>query len=200
MPGLDEGRRGTATLEVEAAGRVLHRTAWDVDLHPAGLRTWSGGGGVRGALLAGFVHPNHPVIASIVREAADVLAQRRQNPAFQAYQEDRPRQPARADEIASAIYEAVLRRRIVYSEPPPGWDLRTTGQRIRDHRLVANAGTGTCLDTTVLYAPSLEQAGLHPVVYLLAGHCPDGVLARPAHDGRAGDRSGGAGGECHRQR
>jgi hypothetical protein len=123
------------------------------------------------SLLASFVRPNHPVVAAVAREAADLLAQSTGDASFDAYQRTPTGVAAdRADAIVSAIYRALQSRSIVYSEPPPGWDYSHAGQRIRDHGDVAGGGEGTCLDTTVLMAAVIEQVGLIPALLLMQGH------------------------------
>jgi hypothetical protein len=123
------------------------------------------------SLLAAFVRPNHPEIAAIARESAERLGRATGDSSFFAFQiPDVAKAEERADATVTAIYEALQARSIAYSEPPPGWDYRDAGQRIRDHGDVANAGLGTCMDTTVLTAAVIEQVGLHPVLVLINGH------------------------------
>lgn len=123
------------------------------------------------ALLASFVRPNHPEVSSLAREAASYLERATHSPAFNAFQlPDLAAAEQRADDTIDAIYAAVRAREIAYSEPPPGWDYRTAGQRIRDHEDVARGGLGTCMDTTVLIAAVIEQVGLYPVLVAVPGH------------------------------
>ena len=123
------------------------------------------------SLLASFVRPNHPEIAAVARESAERLGRATGDSSFFAFQiPDVAVAEERADATVTAIYEALQARSIAYSEPPPGWDYRDAGQRIRDHGDVAKAGLGTCMDTTVLTAAVIEQVGLHPVLVLINGH------------------------------
>lgn len=123
------------------------------------------------SLLASFVRPNHPEIAVIAREAADRLGRATGDSSFAAFQtDDVALAEQRVDATVSAIYEALQARSISYSEPPPGWDYRGEGQRIRDHGEVARGGLGTCMDTTVLAAAVIEQVGLLPVLVFIKGH------------------------------
>ena len=71
-----------------------------------------------------------------------------------------------------------------YSEPPPGWDYTTVGQRIRDHGEVAQAGLGTCMDTTVLMAAVLEHVGLWPLLVAIPGHILIGYWRENPSGGR----------------
>ncbi|GAA3694476.1 DUF3320 domain-containing protein [Terrabacter ginsenosidimutans] len=140
------------------------------------------------SLLASFVRPNHPEIAAVAREAAERLGRSTGDSSFFAFQiSDVQQAEERADATVAAIYEALQARSISYSEPPPGWDYRDAGQRIRDHGDVARAGLGTCMDTTVLTAAVIEQAGLHPVLVLVSGHIFVGYWRRdplPEHGSR----------------
>lgn len=123
------------------------------------------------SLLASFVRPNHPEIAVLAREAAAQLGRATGDSSFFAFQiEDVAAAEERADATVAAVYDALRARSISYSEPPPGWDYRSEGQRIRDHGDVAKAGLGTCMDTTVLTAAVIEQVGLLPVMVLVPGH------------------------------
>ena len=128
------------------------------------------------SLLASFVRPNHPEIAVIAREAADVRGRIAGQASFHAFQmperdaDERRDVGSAVDSSITAIYETLRSRKIAYSEPPPGWDYTREGQRIRDHGVVARGGLGTCMDTTVLAAAVIEHVGLNPVLVLIPGH------------------------------
>lgn len=128
------------------------------------------------SLLASFVRPNHPEIAVLAREAADIRGRIAGEASFHAFQmperdpQERQAVSNSVDSSVTAIYEALRSRRIAYSEPPPGWDYTREGQRIRDHGSVARSGLGTCMDTTVLAAAVIEHVGLNPVLVLIPGH------------------------------
>jgi hypothetical protein len=123
------------------------------------------------SLLASFVRPNHPEIAVLAREAAAARGRATGEASFHAFQLQDPAEAERAvDASITAIYESLKARSVAYSEPPPGWDYETEGQRIRDHGDVARGGLGTCMDTTVLTAAVIEHVGLNPVLVLIQGH------------------------------
>ncbi len=125
-------------------------------------------------------------MAAIAREAADLLGEATGDPSFAAFQLDDVEEAARrANQTVEAVYGALKRRRIAYSEPPPGWDYTTEGQRIRDHGDVARGGLGTCMDTTVLAAAVLEHVGLLPVLVLVPGHIFVGYWRRDPRVGVA---------------
>ena len=115
-------------------------------------------------LLAAFVLPNHSAVAELLVDARTELQRATSSPSTQGYQSG----PDRVDEIAAAIWRAVQGRRIAYSNPPASWDI---GQKVRTpDQMLVPGGAGTCLDTTVLFAAALEQAGLHPLLWVVEGH------------------------------
>ena len=80
-------------------------------------------------------------------------------------------------EIASAIYAAVCNLGIFYAVPPASFE--RDGQKIRLPGQILANGTATCLDTTMLFASALEQAGLNPIVALPHEHAVAGVWLQP---------------------
>jgi len=145
------------------------------------------------SLLASFVRPNHPEIAVLAREAADARGRLAGEASFHDFQmherddEERQAVSTSVDSSITAIYEALRSRKIAYSNPPPGWDYKGEGQRIRDHGGVAQGGLGTCMDTTVLMAAVIEHVGLNPVLVLIPGHIFIGYWRLdPSKSGQAG--------------
>src|SRR5215204_5781786 len=115
-------------------------------------------------MLAAHVLPNHPAITALVAEAADVLEQRTGRGSIDGYAEG----PERVDEIVAAIAETMHRRGIRYSEPPVSWS--DLGQQVRSPGDVLTWRVGTPLDTVVVLAAALEQAGIRPLLWLADGH------------------------------
>src|SRR3546814_1635267 len=118
--------------------------------------------------------PNDPAVSQILKEAGEVLRRAGQQPSLDGYQ-SRSRQ--RVWQIASAIWSAVAARRLVYVEPPASFERQ--GQKIRTPGEVMGQGLATCLDTTVLFAAALEQAGLNPVIIFTKGHSFCGLWLQP---------------------
>ena len=159
---LTESVRGQVTLtavtgEVELAVRQV-----DVELLPP-----SHWGGVAAApeLLAAFVRPNDPAIDLVLREAANALARAGKPTAIDGY---RSKLKARAYEIAEAIWIAIAGHGISYVLPPASFE--RSGQKVRGPSDIIDRRVATCLDLTLLYAACAEQAGLNPVLVLVAGH------------------------------
>ena len=72
--------------------------------------------------------------------------------------------PERVDEVVRAIAEAMHARGIRYSEPPASWS--DLGQQVRTPGDVLTWRVGTPLDTVVVLAAALEQAGIRPLLWL----------------------------------
>lgn len=121
-------------------------------------------------LTAAFVTPNHPSIAQIVREAADIMGKWSGNTSFTSYQSKDPNQ-IRVQ--AAAIYAALQHRRIAYCVAPPSFE--TIGQRVRLPEMIVTHRMGNCLDLSFLYAACLEAIGLHPLLIFTKGHAFSGV-------------------------
>ncbi len=117
-------------------------------------------------MLAAHVMPNHPAVTALVSEAAGVLEeQHRQRRARQGYaarpgagRRDRRRDRRRA---CSAAASATASRR---SAGP------TSASRCARRATSSPGGSGTPLDTVVVLAAALEQAGIRPLLWLADGH------------------------------
>lgn len=145
-----DSERGRAEVEVD----VLPGTHW-ILAEPRSLSA---------ELLAAHVMPNSPEVVDILKDASERLRQGTGSPSLEGYQAG----AERVLTIAKAIYETVQSRRIRYAEPPSSWG--SQGQKVRTPAEVLNDRVGTCLDTTVLLAACLEQAGIRPVLWLFKDH------------------------------
>jgi hypothetical protein len=96
--------------------------------------------------LAAFVQPNHPVLRGVLDEAVSILGKETKISALPGYQ-----LPQLVRPMVQSIYQALVNRKITYSDPPASWDL-PMGQRIRNAQTVLDEKVGTCLDTAVLFA------------------------------------------------
>lgn len=124
--------------------------------------------------LASFVVPNNPLLPRITLAAAVFLEKWTGSSAFDEYQtQDRNRVRAQV----AAIYEALRSEGIVYSAPPSNFE--QTGQRIRLADKVLTEKIGTCLDTSLLIASSLESVGIFPIILMLEGHTMVGAWLTP---------------------
>lgn len=122
--------------------------------------------------LAAFVRPRDPAIVTLLGEVTERLASTTGSSDIDGYQ----RGPDRAHAIVRAVYEAMQARGIRYIEPPASFE--DTGQKIRTHQEVLEAGWGTCLDLAVAFAAVLEAAGISPVLVLARGHAFAGWMTQ----------------------
>ena len=160
---VEEQRPGVVRARVEINGeiraehsirvRVLAAQQWLADPLALGLE-----------MLATYVMPNHPAVTALMSDVADRLLAATGSPSVQGYQAG----PERVDEIVQAVVEAMRARGIRYSEPPASW--ADIGQKIRTPGDVLDRRVGTCLDTVVVMAAALEQAGIRPLIWLVEGH------------------------------
>ena len=133
-----------------------------------------GGAGYMPELLAAFSMPNDPAVDHVLREAGLVLRKARKPDAIDGYKSG-SRQ--RVWELASAIYAAVCNLGIGYAVPPASFE--RDGQKIRLPGQILDNRLATCLDSTMLFASALEQAGLNPIVALPQEHALIGVWLQP---------------------
>lgn len=115
-------------------------------------------------MLAAHVMPNHPAVTALMREVADRLQATTGSPSLEGYQSG----PERVDQIVAAVYETLQAQGIRYAEPPASW--ADTGQKIRTPGEVLDGRVGTCLDTVVVMAAALEQAGVRPLLWIVDSH------------------------------
>ncbi|WP_212612374.1 DUF3320 domain-containing protein [Pseudonocardia hierapolitana] len=115
-------------------------------------------------MLAAHVMPNHPAVTALMNDVAQRLQMTTGSPSLEGYQSG----AERVDQIVAAVYEVMRARGIRYAEPPASW--ADTGQKVRTPGEVLDGQVGTCLDTVVVMAAALEQAGVRPLLWLVDGH------------------------------
>ena len=167
LAGFTEASRLDVTLTLHDANGPVAETVVPMRLLPPSH--W-GGGRSAPELLAAFVRPNDPAVDAILREAATKLAEAGRATALDGY---RAGLKSRVWEMAEAIWAALAERGIAYVLPPASFEV--TGQKVRGPSDILERRVGTCLDLSLLYAACLEQAGLHPMVVLTAGHALVGL-------------------------
>lgn len=144
--------------------------------YPISLLTYDqwAGSGIMPEHLAAFVVPNNPYLPRIKLNAAGYLEKWTGSSSFNEYQtQDRNRVRAQV----AAIYHALRDEGIIYSAPPASFE--QTGQRIRLADKVLEDKTGTCIDTSLLIASCLEEAGIYPLIIMLYGHAMVGAWLTP---------------------
>lgn len=171
---LAEAVRARVTLRVRADGpdaAVLAERTFPVE---ALARNEWGGANAMPELLAALILPNDPAVSRVLKAASDILHRAGRPDALDGYQSG---SRTRVHELASAIWSAVVGLRLTYAVPPASFERQ--GQKVRTPSAVLEEGLATCLDTAVLFAAALEQAGLYPVVVLTKGHAFTGVWLQP---------------------
>jgi len=165
MLAVDEPRPGTIRAVLrDAAGTVRAEVTKDVTIL-AGNQWKARPLQLALEMLAAHVQPNAAAVSTLMLEVSDRLQALTGRSAIDGYQSD---DPARADAIAQAVFEAMRDRDIRYAEPPASWGL--DGQKVRTPAEVLDGRLGTCLDTTLTMAAVLEQAGINSTVWVLGGH------------------------------
>src|SRR4051794_26073031 len=115
-------------------------------------------------MVAALVQPTPPAATGLGAGASDLLEERTGSGALEGYAAG----PERVDETVAAIAEAISRRGVRHSEPPASWS--DLGQQVRSPGDVLTWRVGTPLDTVVLLAAALEQAGVRALLWLAEGH------------------------------
>jgi len=168
---LSDSVRGTITINAEKDGLNIAEENKPVEL--LAYNEW-GGAGYMPELLASFSMPNDPAVDRILRDASLVLRKAGKSDGIDGYKAG-SRQ--RVWEIASAIYTAIANLGITYALPPASFE--NDGQKIRLPSHILENHVATCLDSTMLFASALEQAGLNPIIALPKGHAVVGVWLQP---------------------
>ncbi len=132
-------------------------------------------------LLASFVTPNAPGVTDVLSRGEEILSGLIRNhpelgPAFGTtrgflgYTAEDPRYVAQE---AEALFLAAGELKLSYRLPPASF---AGAQRIRLFTQVLSERTGTCLDTSCLYATILEGAGLQALLILQEEHAMAAVI------------------------
>src|SRR5262245_49090318 len=167
LANLLERQRAELRVTVTRGAETLASQAADVEV--LAYNEWPGLS-VLPALLAAFVSPNHPALATVLRDVGARLQRQTGSSALDGYQ---ARDPARVLAIVAAVHDAVAARGITYVNPPPSFE--RSGQKVRTPEQVLGDGLATCLDLVLLHAAIFEHAGLQPLVVLQQNHAFAGV-------------------------
>jgi hypothetical protein len=125
-------------------------------------------------LLPAFCMPNDPAVDRLLKAASDVLRGAAKKDGIDGYE---GKSRTRTWELASAIWSGVCSFKLSYALPPASFEQQ--GQKIRTPSQVLENGVATCLDSALLFAAALEQAGLNPLVIMTKGHAFTGVWLQP---------------------
>jgi len=126
-------------------------------------------------LLAAFSMPNNPAVDDLIAKASKLLRSQHSELSMNGYQ-------SKNREVVwkqiSALYSTISAEGLQYAEPPASFG--SDGQKIRTPDRILDKRVATCLDLAMLFASSLEQAGLRPVVLIKEGHAWVGVWLHAA--------------------
>ena len=162
LSGLNEAEHGELSFTLDTGTGELIQHGVPVELL---ARDEWGGLADMAQILAAFVSPNDPAIASILKAASRILGKGGHSDSIEGYQSGDPR---RVYMVAAAIWSAMTGLGLTYANPPRSFEL--SGQKVRDPGRIENEGLATCLDTVLLTCAALEAAGLNPVVVFTQGH------------------------------
>ena len=168
---LTESVSGEIRLKLMKGDQVLTSS-----LHPVEIlaRNQWGGCNSMAELLPAFCMPNDPAVDKILKAASEVLLRAGKPAEIDGYE---GKSRMRTWELASAIWSAVAAMQLSCALPPASFE--ECGQKIRTPGTISDGGLATCLDTTMLFASVLEQAGLNPLIVLTKGHALVGVWLQP---------------------
>lgn len=159
---MTEGVAGTIDVTVTSDSEPCHRQSFPIEA--LAYDQWCGNG-VLPEFLSAFVTPNHPIIAPILRRAADWLEQWTGRSALDEYQS---RNANRVRQQMAAVYAALAEQNIAYASVPASFG--APGQRIRLVDSVLANKLGNCIELSLLFASCLEAIGIHPLIIVINGH------------------------------
>jgi very-short-patch-repair endonuclease len=168
---LAESLTATLILRLSCKDKILYSQSFPIEL--LAKNEW-GGVNSMPELLPAFAMPNDPAVDRILKSASDVLRRAGKADGIDGYES---KSRTRTWELASAIWSAVCGLRLSYALPPASFE--THGQKVRTPGLILEGGVATCLDTALLFAAALEQAGLNALLMLTKGHAFVGVWLQP---------------------
>lgn len=176
LSGLNETEIGSLSLTITHAGGSLLDENRRLELL---ARDQWGGLSDMDRLLAAFVSPNDPVVATILKDASVLLENSGFDGSMEGYQSG---DPQRAWMIAGAIWSAMTGMGLTYANPSASFEI--DGQKVRSPARIRSEGLATCLDSALLLAAAWEQAGLNPVILFSEGHAWAGVWITKRDFGR----------------
>ncbi len=171
LSGLTESLNADVVMRVSQGENVLVEQRVPTELL---ARTEWGGLSAMPELLAAFCMPNDPAVDRVLKAASQVLRRAGKKDGIDGYES---KSRTRTWELASAIWSAVCNFQLSYALPPASFEQQ--GQKIRPPSVVLENGVATCLDTALLFAAALEQAGLNALLVMTKGHAFAGVWLQP---------------------
>ncbi|MNM37089.1 hypothetical protein D3C81_478120 [compost metagenome] len=171
LAGLSERLNGEVIVRLTQGDALLAEQRFPTELL---ARTQWGGLSAMPELLPAFCMPNDPAIDRVLKAASEVLRRAGKNAAINGYES---KSRTRTWELTSAIWSAVCSFKLSYALPPASFEQH--GQKIRSPSQILEGGVATCLDSALLFAAALEQAGLNTLLIMTQGHAFAGVWLQP---------------------
>ena len=171
LSGLTESLSADVVMRLSQGDHLLVEQRFPTELL---ARTEWGGLSAMPELLAAFCMPNDPAIDRVLKAASQVLRRAGKKDGIDGYES---KSRTRTWELASAIWSGVCGFQLSYALPPASFEQQ--GQKVRPPSVVLENGVATCLDTALLFAAALEQAGLNALLVMTKGHAFAGVWLQP---------------------
>jgi very-short-patch-repair endonuclease len=168
---LSEKIRAELRLELWKGEERLSQLTSGIELL---ARAEWGGSGTMAELLPAFVMPNDPAVDKLLKASSDVLRRAGKPDGIDGYESG---SRTRVWQLVSAMWSAVAGAEISYALPPASFE--TEGQKVRTPASILEGRVATCLDTALLFAALMEQAGLNPLLIMTEGHAFCGVWLQP---------------------
>ena len=149
------GGREIAVVEKEI--ELLPKNQWGGEMHMP-------------ELLAAFVTPNTAYCDSLLKKASNLLSKEGHESKLDGYQSNTRERPYM---VCAALWSVITEEGISYCVPPASF--ARSGQKIRLGSDISTSRLATCLDTALLFAGCLEQAGLNSVIALTKEHAMVGA-------------------------
>ncbi|WP_122223256.1 DUF4011 domain-containing protein, partial [Pseudomonas syringae group genomosp. 3] len=171
LSGLTESLSADVIMRLSQGDNLLVEQRFPTELL---ARTEWGGLSAMPELLAAFCMPNDPAVDRVLKAASQVLRRAGKKDGIDGYE---GKSRTRTWELASAIWSGVCSFQLSYALPPASFEQQ--GQKVRPPSVVLENGVATCLDTALLFAAALEQAGLNALLIMTKGHAFAGVWLQP---------------------
>lgn len=164
---INEATQGELHFTLKHEGKVITQSIQYVQL--LAKDEW-GGVDALPEIVAAFVQPNDPAVQGVLRDASKQLEAGGLPSGLDGYQSKSPKRTAI---LSSAIWSAICKLDLTYSMPPASFE--RIGQKVRLPSTILETRLATCMDTTLLFAACLEQAGLNALTLFTEGHAFIGV-------------------------
>ena len=159
---LIEEKKYNLSIEVSVQGQRIMSLKKSLRMLPK--NHWGGESNMP-ELLASFVCPNGEYTNHLLKRAANTLSKTEYGSQLDGYRSKTREKPYA---IGAHLWSAIYDEGITYAYPPASF--ASSGQKIRLQDDIHESRLATCLDSALLFAGCLEQAGLNVVLVLTEGH------------------------------